>query len=228
MKISNPSTSPLPPSPVNGEQGEHQVGQRRALYHWTGICAVVLIVAQLLIVLVSWIVSSSMAGSSLRSLLNSEGLRWFFGHFIDQMASPLLVWMVLLAMAWGAYRGSGLSCIFRRHRPLILRQRYALIIVSIELLVFVVLMCLLTLVPHAVLLSSTGTLFPSPFSRSLVPSLAFILTICSLTYGLASKSLTSFEGVMKALASGFHPVLPFFVLYILGMQLYHTVCYVFS
>ncbi|MBR3473329.1 MAG: AbgT family transporter [Prevotella sp.] len=228
MKISNPSTSPLPPSPDKGEQGEHQVGQRRALFHWTGICAVVLIVAQLLIVLVSWIVSSSMAGSSLRSMLNSEGLRWFFGHFIDQMASPLLVWMVLLAMAWGAYRGSGLSCIFRRHRPLILRQRYALIIVSIELLVFVVLMCLLTLVPHAVLLSSTGTLFPSPFSRSLVPSLAFIHTICSLTYGLASKSLTSFEGVMKALASGFHPVLPFFVLYILGMQLYHTVCYVFS
>ncbi|MCR4852651.1 MAG: AbgT family transporter, partial [Prevotella sp.] len=167
-----------------------------------------MIIAQVLVVLVSWIVSSSVAGASVRSLLSSEGIRWFFDHFVDHVASPYLVWMVLLSIAWGAYKGSGLSAVLGRRRSLILRQRYSLMIVLIELIVFVILLSLLTLVSHAVLLSSTGTLFPSPFSRSIVPAIAFIVTVCSLTYGIASKDLSSIEEVMRALTSGFRPVVP--------------------
>ena len=52
--------------------------------------------------------------------------------------------------------------------------------------VTVVIMLLLTVVPHAILLSVTGELFPSAFSSSLIPSLSFVLIVMSLSYGVAS------------------------------------------
>ena len=50
---------------------------------------------QLLLILASWIVTSVWRGAPLRSLISSEGIRWFFGEFVSNMASPLLVWLLL-------------------------------------------------------------------------------------------------------------------------------------
>lgn len=52
-----------------------------------------------------------------------------------------------------------------RCRPSTYRQRVALWLVAIEMVVFVVLMLLLTLVPHAILRSVTGVLCPGPLRK---------------------------------------------------------------
>lgn len=70
---------------------------------------IVLGVLQVLLVLASWLVSAVMPDTSMRSLLSPEGIRWFFGHFTENMAQPLLVWIVLLYVAFNAYRRAGLQ-----------------------------------------------------------------------------------------------------------------------
>ena len=116
--------------------------------------ALTLVLAQLLLMLGSWLWSAALPLSGVRSMLSGEGIRWFLGHFAEIVASPVLVWLLLLAMAYGAVvRSRGVSVVF--------------------LVIYVGIVLLLTVVPHAVLLSASGLLWPSPFSASLVPLVAF-------------------------------------------------------
>ena len=64
--------------------------------------ALALALAQLLLILTSWVWSAAMPLSGVRSMLSSEGIRWFLGHFAELMASPVLVWILLGAMAYGS------------------------------------------------------------------------------------------------------------------------------
>ena len=59
---------------------------------------ILLLIAQVLLVLVSWLLSASMT-EGVHSLLSSEGIRWFVGQYVNMLASPLLVWLLLLSMA---------------------------------------------------------------------------------------------------------------------------------
>lgn len=63
--------------------------------------AIALLIVELLIMFVSWLLSAAFPTSELRSLLSSEGLRWFFGQFSTFLARPSLIGLLLLAMAWG-------------------------------------------------------------------------------------------------------------------------------
>ena len=69
--------------------------------------AVGLLLAEVLLILVSWLLSATMT-EGVRSLLSTEGIRWFFGQFTSMQASPWLVWLLLLSVAWGSVSGSGL------------------------------------------------------------------------------------------------------------------------
>jgi len=86
---------------------------------------------------------------------------------------------------------------------------------------------MLTVVPHAVLLSATGQLFPSPFSRALVPILSFGLLLLSTVYGWASGRFTTFSDVIDSMAYGISQVAPLFVLYILLVQFCDSLRFVF-
>ena len=113
-----------------------------------------LVVAELLLMLISWIWSAAIPMSGVRSMLSGEGIRWFFGHFADIMATPLLVWLLLLAMSYGALVRSGLMASLRR--TVSFRRRRARIITLFFVLIYVAAVLLLTVSPHAVLLSVIG------------------------------------------------------------------------
>ena len=132
-----------------------------------GVIASVLLCAEALLIILSWILSTTMT-EGIRSLLSSEGIRWFFGSFTSVIASPLLVWLLLALIAIGSLQKSGLTAWQRNYR-----DRLALRVATVSLLIYLGLIALLTFPPHAILLSATGNLFPSAFSRSLVPIIAF-------------------------------------------------------
>lgn len=113
-------------------------------------------IVQILLILVSWFITATMPMSPVRSLLSSEGIRWFFGQFTYNLASPLLVWLILAGMALGALQQSGLSKAFTHSARKEYRQRFALKLVLLELIVFAVVIGLLTLMPQAILLSEIG------------------------------------------------------------------------
>ena len=193
---------------------------RRYLPH----IALGLFLVQLLLMLVSWLLAAAFPVSGIRSLLSSEGLRWLMGHFADVLATPLLVYIVLLSMACGV---SVRSCRRGGTRGYH-RERSARIITLLLLVVIVGVVLLLTLVPHAVLLSATGSLWPSPFSHSLVPVVAFSVTLLAGVYGVVAGRFHSLADLYEALRHGLRMGVPWLLFYVLLMQIYESLRFVLS
>ena len=154
------------------------------------------------LILLSWLLTAAFPELPMRSVLSSEGIRWFFGSFVDNLLSPLLIYLITIMIAYGAFLRSRLFTTTRMMLSNIknrltnapqktykfhYRENVGLRIALAELIAYIIIMMLLTTVPHAILLSVTGQLFPSSFSSSFIPSLSFLITIMSLTYGVASQ-----------------------------------------
>jgi aminobenzoyl-glutamate transport protein len=181
-----------------------------------------LLAAQLLLMLVSWLLSAAIPTSGVRSLLSSEGLRWFLGHFSDVLGTPLLLCLLLLLMAYGCLKGCGIL-----HFKSSYRQNRALIITLSLLFVYVGVIVLLVMMPHAVLLSATGLLWPSPFSAAIVPMLAFGTTLLCAVYGYVAGTYCNMSDVYQSLISGIREGAPFLLFYVLLGQLYYSLQYIY-
>jgi aminobenzoyl-glutamate transport protein len=187
-----------------------------------GILMFLLLIAEVVLILLSWILSA-MRVDGVRSLLSGEGIRWFFGNFTSMVASPWLVWLLLLMIALGCLQKSGLYCLPRHSY----RDRMALRITIVFFALYVGVILLLTAVPHSVLLSSTGSLFPSPFSRSIIPVLSFGIILISVSFGMVSGRFQNLADVLDALSFGCRKGAPLFIFYILLIQLYESLRFVF-
>ena len=183
-----------------------------------------LLILEIALVFVSWLLSASMT-ASVRSLLSPEGIRWLCGHFVDILLSPLLVWVVLLSMAWGCLTQSGLTKAFGRHEYY--RQRFALRATLILTIIYIGGVVWLSAIPHAILLSATGGLWPSPFSRAFIPLFSLGIILVSVIYGALSRSFSSLADVTDSLAIGIAKMSPLLVVYVLLIQLIESVRFVF-
>lgn len=181
----------------------------------------VLGVAQILLMLTSWLLTAAMPDVFVRSLLSAEGIRWFLGQFQSNMASPLLVWLVLCSIAHGAYRRSGISH-YNHHEY---RQRFAMGVACFGFVLLLLIMLALTLLPHAILLNVMGGLFPSSFTQCIIPYCAFVCTVVCCSFGVMSGKMKGVVGIFEALTSGIAWGAPSFVLYILAAQLYYSLSF---
>lgn len=183
-----------------------------------------MLLALVVLALASWLLSATTV-DGVRSLLSSEGLRYFFGGFVEMLQQPLLIWLLLLSMAYGSIRGSGI--VSMRSTLHGTRRHQAIALLTVLTVVYIGIIALLTLTPHAVLLSATGKLWPSPFSRALVPVIAFCGIMLSVVYGFMSRRFLTLSDVCRSLADGIAEASPLLLLYVLGAQLYGALCFVF-
>ena len=190
------------------------------------LSALTLCIVQMLVILVSWLITAAMPDAPLRSLLSSEGIRWFFGHLTENQLTPLLAWMLFIVIAYGAMRKSGLLHAVRVMGKVDFRQKFALRIVIFEVILFFGVMLLLTSVPHAILLSVTGNLFPSSFSQSLIPCLSFACVVFSISYGVISGSFHSLSDVFKSFTAQIPALAPLLIVYILAAQLFYSLKFI--
>jgi aminobenzoyl-glutamate transport protein len=195
-----------------------------------GRIAVTLIALQLILILLSWILDASSSVPTVNSLLSEEGTRWFIGHFTTFLANPVLIWLLLLSIAWGTYRESGIGDIMQmiiKGKKANYRQRFSFRVSMIICFFLIVVFVLLTAIPHAILLSSTGSLFPSSFSAAIVPIIAFIITAVSVSFAIMVGKVKTVGEFMHTLTSGIEYTLPLWVLYILFMQFFQSLRFVF-
>lgn len=207
-----------------------KAGKNGRMWSFVAVVATVLVAAQVLLVIVSWMISTAMPALHVRSLLSSEGIRWFFGHFVDNIASPLMLWIILLCIAFGAFNASGLQAVIGaagKRKRLTSRRKYALWMALIVCLCYVAFIVVLTCAPHAILLSSMGSLFPSSFSVSIVPVIAFGILLPSVVYGCISGVLPSLTDLFHAVADGLPCLCPLLFTYILAAQLFFSLSFVF-
>lgn len=201
---------------------------RKAILQASSGLSLVLIVAQVLLVVGSWILTAAKPNIHMRSILGSDGLRWLFGTFVDNISTPMLVWMLLLGVAFGLLWTSGLPRALRSYRKITGYERMALLVVLWEVVAIVVAIVLLAFVPHAVLLSALGTLLPSSFSASAFPMFTFTLSIIAITYGSITGAFRSVAGMFVAMSDGVGALSPLMVLYAIGMEFYCSLVWVFS
>ena len=189
------------------------------------LCAV-LLWGQCVLVIVSWLLQA-MRLEGVRSMLSSEGIRWFIGGFSDIVASRLLAWLLLLLIALGSLQQSGVVAFFTTKGERSFRDRLALRVALGFLAIYAVVICMLTLTPHAILLSVKGSLFPSSFSRSIVPIVCFALTLFSVVYATMSGNKKTGEDILGILSYGIRQGAPLIIIYILAIQFYASLRFVF-
>lgn len=188
---------------------------------------VVLMVAECVLIIVSWLLSAARL-EGVRSMLSSEGIRWFIGNFSTIMASPLLAWLLLALIAGGSLQQSGVVEHFMTKGEASFRNRLALRVSAVFLALYTIVICMLTLLPHAILLSVKGGLFPSAFSRSIVPIVCFGITLFSVVYGVMSGRHQKGEDVLNILSYGLRQGASQIVIYIFAIQLYASLRFVFG
>ena len=194
-----------------------------------GVVCLILFLSEALLFILSWLLSATRM-EGVRSLISSEGIRWFFGSWQTLFASSLLVWLLLCLIAWGCLRKSGLIRFFTfsPFHSFTFRDRLALRVSLVFLVIYLIILALLTLTPHAILLSATGHLFPSAFSRSLVPVIAFGVCLVSVTFGLVSGRLRSLADILDALSNGIARGASLIVIYLFAIQLFESIRFVFG
>ncbi len=189
--------------------------------------ALALFVVEVLLIIGSWLMSAALPNSSVRSMLSGEGIRWFLGHFGNILATPQLSWLLLASIAAGSLKSCGFLALISNHSFLSYRERRAVFISGGVFLFCILAIVLLTFMPHAVLRSATGLLFPSPFSYSLIPVLSFSISLFSIVYGLIAGTFQTLRDVYDSLLYGIRWAAPFFLFYILFIQIYESLMFIF-
>ena len=185
-----------------------------------------LLLLQIMVVILSWMIKTIYPEFNGRSLLSGEGVRWFLGNFTNNVASNILVWIILIGLSWGAIRASNILQVFKRSHTLSYRERLGFRVVLIEIMIWFTVIALLSFIPHAAMLSITGQLFPSSFSKSIVPLIAFIALFSSITYGLIIGRLRKGNLIIEALSNGIKQIAPYIIIYIILVQLIYSIKFV--
>lgn len=197
----------------------------KQLQRHLGVFIIILVVAQLMIILLSWLLSAALPDLSVHSLLSSEGIRWFFGQFSSNIATPLTAWLIVAVIAYGCLSSCG---ILELKHPLDFRQRVAIRFVVFEIVVFVAIILLLTLMPHAVLLSIDGDICSGSLANSIIPYLSLVVCVMSITYAYLSGRCNTKAELFDMLCEGNRQLSPLFIIYVLLTQLVYSVLYVLS
>ena len=186
----------------------------------------ILLLLQIMVVIVSWMIKTIYPEFNGRSLLSEEGVRWFLGNFTNNVASNIFVWIILIGLSWGAIRASNILQVFKRSHTLSYQERLAFRVVLIEIMIWFIVIAFLSFIPHATMLSITGELFSSSFSKSIIPLIAFIVLLNSISYGFIVGRFRKGSQIIEALSNGIKQITPYIIIYIIFIQLFYSVKFV--
>lgn len=186
------------------------------------------IAAEAFLILGSWVVAAIWPNCPIRSLLGSDGCRWLLGSFVDNVSTSPLIWIFLLGGTCGMLYGSRLVHIVLHYKKTTGYERMAVWVVGWELIAMLIAVVLLTFVPHAILLSALGTLFPGTFSHSIIPIITIMGCIAAITYGGMVGTFNSAVNAFRAFSDGLAQTAPIIVFYFTVVELYKSAVWVFG
>ena len=175
----------------------------------------VIVSALILLAFVSWVLSIYVEG--VNGLFTVSGIRWMCINIVPNFASVHLATMLLGLMAISVLRESGIISTVKGH--ISLKQKRALQITGIAVLIILVLFSLLLLLPNALLLSTFGTLHNSAFSKGLYGILACFVIFVGNVYGYTSGRFLTLHDCVQAHISIFSTVANYFVILFFASQL---------
>lgn len=194
--------------------------------------AVIYLILLILVIVVSWIGSIMEIGRgagneelALRSVLGVPGLRWAVRTAASCLGNAPVGNALMLFMAIGAGRGSGLFRALSRFRSLSPKESTAFYISMVVLAIFIFLIVLGVYAGSHLLLGITGTLKGSPLYDGFM--FLFMLAVClpSLVYGLSTETFRTAQDCVNAFCTILPPFAHFLVTMLVAAQLLQTLEY---
>lgn len=194
--------------------------------------AVIYLILLILVIVVSWIGSIMEIGRgagneelALRSVLGVPGLRWAVRTAASCLGNAPVGNALMLFMAVGAGRGSGLFRALSRLRSLSPKEATAFYISVVVLAIYIFLIVLGVYAGSRLLLGITGTLKGSPLCDGLMFLVMLGIGLPSLVYGLSTETFRTAGDCVSAFCTILPPFAHFLVTMLVGGQLLQTLEY---
>lgn len=194
--------------------------------------AVIYLILLILVIVVSWIGSIMEIGRvgsndelALRSVLGVPGLRWAVRTAASCLGKAPVGNALMLFMAVGAGRGSGLFRALSRFRSLSPKESTAFYISMVVLALFVCLIVLGVFAGSHLLLGITGTLKGSPLYDGFMFLVMLGIGLPSLVYGLSTETFRTAQDCVDAFCTILSPFAHFLVTMLVAAQLLQTLEY---
>lgn len=143
-----------------------------------------------IVLLASWVVGAY--NSEVRSLLDSDGVRWGITHILSNFSRLPLATIIILLVTISTVMESGwLSWINPKNHPLMLKQVRAYTYTNLLLIILFLFFVFVLLMPGTPLLNAFGGLANSPLEKSWFPLLSLIIIFISNIFGYLSGRLTT-------------------------------------
>lgn len=199
---------------------------------WWWHPAIVYLVLLIVVILASWIGSimeisrvDSNGELALRSVLGVPGIRWAVRTAASCLSNSPAGNALMLFIAIGAGRGSGLFRAVSRLRSLSPKETTAFYISMVVLAIYICLIVLGVFTGSHLLLGITGTLKGSPLYDGFM--FLFMLAVClpSLVYGLSTETFRTAADCANAFCTILPPFAHFLVTMLVAAQLIQTLEY---
>lgn len=162
---------------------------------------------------------------TLRSVLGVSGIRWAVRSAASGLGGAPVGNALMLFMAIGAGRGSGLFRAVTRLRRLSPKEMTSFYISIVVLAVYISLIVLGVFAGSHLLLGITGTLKGSPLYQGLMFLLMLAVCLPSLVYGLSTETFRTAYDCVRAFSTIIAPFAEFLVTMLVASQLLQTLEY---
>ena len=194
--------------------------------------AVIYLILLILIILTSWIGSiveiRRVGGNGeliLHSVLGESGIRWAVRSAASCLSMAPVGNALMLFIAVGVGRGSGLLRALSRLGCLSPKERYAIYISAAVFAVYVCLIVLGVFSGSHLLLGITGKLAGSPLFDGFMFLLMLAVCLPSLVYGLSTETFRTAFDCVGAFCTIIEPFAQFLVTMVIAAQLIQTLGY---
>ena len=199
---------------------------------WWWHPAIVYLLLLIIVILASWIGSimeisrvSYNGELAFRSVLEVSGIRWAVRTAASCLGNAPIGNALMLFIAIGAGRGSGLFRALSRLRSLSPKEKMALCISVVILALYVFVIVLGVFAGSHLLLGITGTLAGSPLYEGFMFLLMLAICLPSLVYGLSTEIFRTAGDCADAFCTILPPFAHFLVTMLVAAQLLQTLEY---
>lgn len=199
---------------------------------WWWHPAIVYLLLLIVTILVSWIGSIMEIGNAggngelaLRSVLGVPGIRWAVRSAAWGVGQAPIGNALMLFIAVGAGRGSGLFRAVTRLRNLSPKETTAFYISMVVLAIYICLIVLGVFTGSHLLLGITGKLKGSPLYEGFMFLLMLAVALPSLVYGLSTETFRTAADCVDAFSTILTPFAHFLVTMVVAAQLLLTLEY---
>ena len=194
--------------------------------------AIVYLLLLFVTILVSWIGSIMEIGNAggnaelaLRSVLGVPGIRWGVRSAAWGVGQAPIGNALMLFIAVGAGRGSGLFRAVTRLRSLSPKETTAFYISMVVLVIYICLIVLGVFTGSHLLLGITGKLKGSPLYEGFMFLLMLAVALPSLVYGLSTETFRTVGDCVDAFCTILPPFAHFLITMLVAAQLIQTLAY---